>query len=675
MRMHMPGASGREYARVTSPPIVDAPSGYDDVANKRAPAVVIRKYGEAWKQPFAAVFEPFLGTEGSGTVKTVSSLAANGVVVGLQVGSTVNGRNLVQYVLSNPNATDVFTDSTRGLSFKGRYAVVTDHGDGSGSLYLGEGSSLSFNGNSVASVSGANTQAYVEFTAGQPSVVKSNQPVIVQSPPTIAVPATANGTYGAAFGSITITATGQPAPTLSVSSTLPPGLQFDAATGTLSGTPTAAGNYSVQFVATNAAGSATGTLSLSIAKAPAAVTLQNLTQTYTGQPLSPTATTVPANLPIIFTYANNAAHTDAGSYVVTATVNSPNYEGSATGTLVINKAPATVTLADLDQRYDGTPRPVSATTNPTGLTVNFTYSGSPSVPMYPGDYAVAATISDRNYQGTASAAFSVTITVLVRDLPHVLGGIDGSAQLLASRDVTLSGNAWVSGDLLVPGTPNVQLQGRPVYGTTLQGSGAVDPSGYFIRLQGNAALRSTVLRIDPLAPAIPAAPPVPSGTQDLLLTSRNQQVRDFSTVRDLSLTGNAGEIALPPGTYGKLSAAGRTTFVLGITGATSPAVYSLQSIKLAGDSQLVLAGPVVLRVDNRVEFSGNAGLPAQPGLLRLEVHRGDVILDSRSVVGGTLIAPNAKVSLRGQSELHGRVVAGELEIQTGAAVIDPPRQP
>ncbi len=667
MRMHMPGSSGREYARVSSPPIVDAPAPYD---TRNAPAVVIRKYGSAQNQPFAAVFEPHLGSPGSGTVKTVSTLEKNGVVVGLQVGSTVAGRNLVQYVLSNPNASDLFEDAARGLSFKGRYAVVTDHGDGSGSLYLGEGSSLSFKGNSVASGSGANTQAYVEFTAGQSPVVKSNQPVIVQTPPTITVPATASGTFGASL-SLTVTTTGQPTPTLAVTSALPPGLNFNPATGIFSGTPAAAGNFTVEFEATNAAGSATGMLAPSIAKAAATIALQNLEQTYTGQPLSPTAITGPANLPVLLDFAGGSAPVDAGSYPVTATIVSPNYEGSTDATFVIRKAQATVALSNLDQPYTGTPRPVTASTTPPNLIVTLTYGGNPDAPTYPGDYAVVASVVDRNFEGSTATTLRVSTTALVRELPQLLGGIDGSVHLLAGRDVQLAGNAWIAGDLLVPGSPAIILQGSPVYGTTRQGPGAAEPSAYAIALLGNAALRAVVLRIDPLALVAPPAPSAPRGTIDLVLTKPQQTVGDFSTLRDLTLAGNASDIQVPPGTYGKLSAAGRASFILGVAGATSPSVYEVQSLELAGDSRLVLSGPVVLRVDQKVEFQSNAGSPAHPELLRLELHRGEVILDRRSVVGGLILAPDARVILRGQSELHGRVVAGELEIHARAALVDP----
>ena len=56
------------------------------------------------------------------------------------------------------------------------------------------------------------------------------------------------------------------------------------------------------------------------------------------------------------------APTAAGSYSVKAVVG----EVTKTGTLVIAKAVATVTLADLAQVYDGTAKPVTVTTAPAG---------------------------------------------------------------------------------------------------------------------------------------------------------------------------------------------------------------------------------------------------------------------------------------------------------------------
>lgn len=81
------------------------------------------------------------------------------------------------------------------------------------------------------------------------------------------------------------------------------------------------------------------TNTFSVTKAVAAVTLASLTQTYNGLARAATATTVPAGLPVNLTYNGSAAApTNAGSYAVTGTVNSPMYQGSSSDTLNVNKA-------------------------------------------------------------------------------------------------------------------------------------------------------------------------------------------------------------------------------------------------------------------------------------------------------------------------------------------------
>ncbi len=66
-----------------------------------------------------------------------------------------------------------------------------------------------------------------------------------------------------------VTATGTAPISFSLTGTLPPGLVFDPGTGILSGTPTAAGDYSVTVTATNAAGSDSATYTIRILAAPA----------------------------------------------------------------------------------------------------------------------------------------------------------------------------------------------------------------------------------------------------------------------------------------------------------------------------------------------------------------------------------------------------------------------
>lgn len=86
---------------------------------------------------------------------------------------------------------------------------------------------------------------------------------------------------------------------------------------------------------------------LTITKATASVTLGGLNTTYTGLSQTATATTDPAGLAVTFTYDGLAAiPANAGSYAVVATVDDTNYEGTATGTLVIAKAQLTATADD-----------------------------------------------------------------------------------------------------------------------------------------------------------------------------------------------------------------------------------------------------------------------------------------------------------------------------------------
>src|SRR5206468_4495364 len=103
-------------------------------------------------------------------------------------------------------------------------------------------------------------------------------------------------------------------------------------------------------------------------------------------------------------YGSTTAPAAIGSYSVVATLSNANYTASnATGTLTITKGTATITLSNLTQGYDGSPKPVTATTSPAGLSgVTITYGGSSTVPTNVGSYAVVASLNNANY--TASNA-------------------------------------------------------------------------------------------------------------------------------------------------------------------------------------------------------------------------------------------------------------------------------
>ena len=114
----------------------------------------------------------------------MTQLLRGSIVVGVKVESSVGLRNTVHYILSNPAAGETYTDTSSGLSFTGRFGIAADNGDGTTTLYLGEGSSMSYRGNSVATVSGAASQAEVRFDPGQAPAVNSNAPLnVVSAPP------------------------------------------------------------------------------------------------------------------------------------------------------------------------------------------------------------------------------------------------------------------------------------------------------------------------------------------------------------------------------------------------------------------------------------------------------------------------------------------------------------
>jgi subtilisin family serine protease len=136
-------------------------------------------------------------------------------------------------------------------------------------------------------------------------------------------------------------------------------------------------------------------------KTPASVVLSSMTMNYTGGTLVPSATTNPPGLGITWT---NAPQSQAGSYAVTATVNDPNYAGSASGTFTITKTAASVVLSNMTQTYTGCALTPTATTNPPGHSIVWTNAPQ----SQPGSYTVTATVSDPDYQGSASGTFTIS---------------------------------------------------------------------------------------------------------------------------------------------------------------------------------------------------------------------------------------------------------------------------
>lgn len=99
----------------------------------------------------------------------------------------------------------------------------------------------------------------------------------------------------------------------------------------------------------------------------------------------------------------------SGSATISVTVSDGALTTTDTFVLTVNELvdTATVTLGGLAATYDGTPKPISATTLPAGLAVSFTYDGQSQPPVQLGTYAVEATVNDAVYTGTAAGSLVI----------------------------------------------------------------------------------------------------------------------------------------------------------------------------------------------------------------------------------------------------------------------------
>jgi rhamnogalacturonan endolyase len=284
---------------------------------------------------------------------------------------------------------------------------------------------------------------------------------------------------------------------------------------------------------------------------------------------------------------------------------------------------------------------------------------------------VVVTSNDPNYTGVAETTLEITVTALVRHAPVLNGDLDGSLQLLGGESFALNRSGSVAGDLLVPGKPTVRLNGSPVFGGVVDGTGATTPTNYSITLNSGAVVRFVMRRVDPITLPVVTAAATPTGTRNVVLNSPNQNPGNFATVRNLTLNGNAGTRTVPPGVYGQFTVNGNSTLVLGVAGQEEPAVYQLQGLTLNGNAAVKIVGPVRLKLANGTTLNGKLGSAEHPEWLELSIHNGGVTLNGNAALCGIVAAPSGAVILNGNATLLGRVSADRLTINGNGLLVDP----
>ncbi len=277
----------------------------------------------------------------------------------------------------------------------------------------------------------------------------------------------------------------------------------------------------------------------------------------------------------------------------------------------------------------------------------------------------------------AVAIFSVTprvnaqtnVAITVRHAPLLnCGRIEGSLQQSLGESCVINSGTVLAGDLLVPGTPAVKLNGHPVFGGVISGTGGTTSSGYSVTLNGGVTLRYLRTRTDPVSLPAVAAPPPPAGARNVTLNVRGQSPGDFTTLRNLTLNGSVGLVPVPPGTYGNFSANSGTGFVLGVAGGNIPVPYHLQNLTLNGCAELRVVGPIILTVANAVILNGAVGDTIHPAWLQLRVASGGVTLNGGSSLGAMVAVPSGTLIINGNSVLIGNAACDRFTLNGGGRV-------
>lgn len=261
---------------------------------------------------------------------------------------------------------------------------------------------------------------------------------------------------------------------------------------------------------------------------------------------------------------------------------------------------------------------------------------------------------------------------VVRHAPMIDSGrVEGALWQLTGEAITLDGTDVITSDLLVPGTPTVTVSGSANFEGTIQGTENPQPAGYAVALTGNATLRHLITRTDPIQLETVAPPPAPAGTRDVTLNAANQSAGDWTTLRNLTLSGQAGAVTVPPGTYGAFTSGSHNAFVFGVANSTQPTTYNLESLTLTGGSELILNGPIVLTVKNTVTLVGSTiGAADNPRqlLLRVSSTTDAVKVSGTSVLYGIVRAPQGTVTIEGHGRLRGTVACDGLVV-SGAGIL------
>jgi hypothetical protein len=480
--------------------------------------------------------------------------------------------------------------------------------------------SVSFTKNGTASIVGPVTQAgfnnitltYTGRTGATPVISSAN---------------TASGSTGTPF-SYSIMASNSP--TSYSASGLPAGLSVNTTSGLISGTPTTAGTSTVTLGATNASGTGSQALTLTVTARPVITSATTASGTVgasfsysiiaTNTPTSYSATGLPTGLTL-----NTSSGIISGTPTIAATssvtigaINSGG-TGTATLTLTINAPVAGAPVISSSSTANGaltnsftytitasnTPTSFSASGLPAGLSVNTSSGAIAGTPTVAGTFTV--TIGATNGSGTGTS--SLHLTILAAPVISSSASASGTRNTAFTYAITASNTPTSYSASGLPSGLSVNTSTGIISGTpTATGTSSITLGATNAAGTGNLTLTLTISGA-PAVTSLLTDSATTGASYSYQITGTNNPTSYSATglVAGLSINTATGVISGTPTvagmasiTIGATNAAGSGTATLSLTissATTSSAVPTSQPAKCGygtGYSAFVLMAMVLL---------------------------------------------------------------------------------